>query len=258
MNEPIVTVIICNHNYEEYLGSAIQSALDQSYKHVRICVIDDSSKNVAAVEKVIQSTLFKEGIVSEDMVGDARMWSDTQNTAIFLEGGPYKQAHARNVGMRLYEKTSDFFMILDADDIMHPNKIEILLNAALSSPYIAVAYGDYETINVLNGRRCREFKEPFDFFRLRQECIVHSGSLIRVAALQQIKENGDFFDVDLPPVEDYDLWIRLSERFMFIHIPESLTLVRVHPNNSTNSTTHEHRMSKLQRIFEKIAERERQ
>lgn len=255
-DEPKVTFIICNYNYEQYLGDAIKSALKQTYPNVSVCVIDDSSKNVDQVEEVVKANLFPNGIISEEFVGNMRIWTDNNNSAIFLEGGPYKQAHARNVGMRLYEKNTDFFMILDADDIAHPQKAEVLIKPMLSSNHIAVVYADYETINVLNDRKCREFKEPYDFFRLRQECIVHSGSLVRVSALQHIKENGDFFDIDLPPVEDYDLWMRLSEKFMFVHIPEALTLVRVHPNNSTNTTTHNHRISKLQRIYEKIAKRE--
>lgn len=254
-SQPSVTFIIANHNYEAYLGDAIQSALAQTHKNVNVCVIDDSSKDVDAVERVIKQNLFPKGVSDEDMTDNRRTWSDGKHSAIFLSDGPYKQAYARNVGIQAYLNQTDFFAILDADDMVHPRKIEMMLQPMLLHQAIGATYADYTTINDENDMKCREFKEPYDFFRLQAECIVHSGALIRKLALLEVMENGQFFDIELPPVEDYDMWIRLSEKFLFVHIPESLTTVRVHRNNSTNTTTHDFRVERLRRIFEKAAAR---
>lgn len=41
--EPLVSIIINNYNYDRFLGEAIQSALDQSYVRTEIVVVDDGS-----------------------------------------------------------------------------------------------------------------------------------------------------------------------------------------------------------------------
>ena len=38
-----VTVVICNFNYAQFIGKAIDSALAQDYPFVRVMVIDDGS-----------------------------------------------------------------------------------------------------------------------------------------------------------------------------------------------------------------------
>ena len=43
MSQPLVTIAITCYNYAEYVAQAIESALDQSYDHLEVIVIDDGS-----------------------------------------------------------------------------------------------------------------------------------------------------------------------------------------------------------------------
>lgn len=40
---PLVAIVIINHNYSEFVGQAIESALAQTYPRTEIYVIDDGS-----------------------------------------------------------------------------------------------------------------------------------------------------------------------------------------------------------------------
>jgi glycosyltransferase involved in cell wall biosynthesis len=249
--EPRVTFIIAHHNYQEYLGGAVDSALSQTYNNIHVCVVDDCSEDQNAVKEILEEKAG--GFDSIEVDSEIKYVSEkiTYVQLISHSGKSYKQAYARNRGMEACWDDTDYFAILDADDENYPTKIEKCVAALEKNPRAGAAYTDTNIINVANGRIVHEYREPFDNFRLIQECIVHSGCILRKTALAQVLENGVVFDEEMPPCEDYDLWIRIAEKFLIVHVPEPLVLVRVHPQNSTNTSTHNHRVSRIQRIHEK-------
>ena len=250
---PRVTFIIAHHNYQQYLGKCIDSALNQTYKNIHVCVIDDCSNDQESVLQIVGGKA--QGWTSHELVDSGFIYTSPKITYIQLipkhDGSSYKQAYARNRGMEACWDNTDYFAILDADDENYPTKIEECVEVLENNPQVGAVYTDTHIVKVENDRLVREYREPYDYFRLVQECIVHSGCVISKAALQNVLENGLVFDEDVPPVEDYDLWLRLAEKYLFYHIPKALVLVRVHPQNSTNTSTHEYRVKQLQKIFHK-------
>jgi len=249
---PRVTFIIAHHNYQEYLDGCIKSALAQTYPNIKICIIDDCSEDRQSLEDIVEK--FDRVIRMENLSKTPNL--DTHRgkkiTTIYITDQNHGQAYARNRGIEDMWNDTDIFAILDADDENYPTKIEECIKPFLLHPNeIGAVYADTAIYNVDTQTLTHEYREPFDIYRLIQECIVHSGCLISKFAMENVLENGLVFDEDMPPCEDYDLWIRISERFMIEHVPQILTFVRVHSQNSTNTTTHEHRMSKLRRIHEK-------
>ncbi len=138
---------------------------------------------------------------------------------------------------------------------MYPTKVEECVKVMAESPEIGLVYADHDTLNITTHRKVREYREPFSQLRLQQECIVHSGSAITKLALEQTKEKTGYFDINLPPVEDYDLWLRISEKFMVVHIPQSLSLVRVQPNNCTFTITQKYWVQQHQKLRQKFLNR---
>lgn len=259
MDEPRVTFIIAHHNYQQYLKEAIDSAVNQNYNNIHICVIDDCSEDQNSVREILEDfTTWS----SQTYENGGSVFKSEQFTYIELVHsglGSYKQAYARNRGIEACWNDSDFFAILDADDMNYAGKISACLKPMLEYPdEIGGVYADTIICNYQTGNTVREYREPFDAFRLIQECIVHSGCVLSKKALEQVLENGVVFDESLPPVEDYDLWVRLAEKFLLVHLPLPLTYVRVHKQNSTNTTTHEHRMNMLRRLHEKRLARQQQ
>lgn len=228
-----VTYIICNHNYGKYIAEAIQSAKNQTYNDIHICVIDDGSTDDSW--RIIMDELFLHQEVKEDTLSNGLIKVYTKNyTAIKLPKscGP---STARNIGIKLTLDFTDVYAILDADDINYNTKIEKCVNILKSDDNIGMVYADYIIYDVNLETTTHEYKEPYDKHRLSQECIIHSGSLIRKSALVDTEENTGYYDMNLRCVEDWDLWLRISEKYLAYHIAEPLSFVRVHQNNSTNS-----------------------
>lgn len=253
MEQPKVTFIIANHNYQEFLGSAVDSALSQTYPNIHVCVIDDCSNNQQEVLSII-SEKASGNFIDQEFQDNQIVYRSDKITFIQLlkDSGSYHQAYARNRGIEACWNDSEFFAILDADDENYPTKIEECIQPMLDHPEeIGGVYGDTIIENAQTGNTVREYREPFDGYKLVRECIVHSGCVLSKKALEKVLENGLVFDEELPPCEDYDLWVRLAEHFLLVHIPHPLTFVRVHKMNSTNTTTHEWRIGRIKKLHEK-------
>lgn len=235
---PQPTILICNHNYGHYVQDAIDSAFAQEYpiKPV-ICVVDDKSTDDSE-EKIIRELFsgdFKrpEEIIQENGI---RILKRDERIAIFLPAcqGP---SMARNIGIEVTKHFTDFYMILDADDVMKPSKTAQFAQALFIADIVGVVYADYDILNVETGNIIREYKEPYSRERLLKECIVHSGAGIKKQALLDVADQFGYYDINMRTAEDYELWIRISKKYMIQHIAEPLTLVRVHSQNSTNTVS---------------------
>lgn len=115
-----VSIIIPAYNAERWIGSALESALNQTWPHTEIIVVDDgSSDNTFAVAKAYESVQLK--VVRQENLGAAA----ARNTAIS-------------------ESQGDFIQYLDADDLLSPNKVEEQVILLQSNPgYLAVSRALY-------------------------------------------------------------------------------------------------------------------
>jgi len=234
MSLPRVTVLIANRNYENYLLQAIGSTIGQTYSNIQICIIDDAStdKSVQVVNDFFSRfNDVKRGAINPNIDLLMAIEDNRKYTAICCKNnlGP---SGARNIGIDVTLNETEIYAILDADDFMYPNKIERCVQKFLNYPDVGVVYANYDILNVATNNLIREYKWPFSRQHLLNECIVHSGSLIKKDVLLAIKEPTGYYDVNLTVAEDWDLWLRASEKCTVAHIPESLTCVRNHNQSS--------------------------
>ncbi len=97
-HQPLVSILINNYNYGGFIAEAIESALNQTYPHLEIIVVDDgSTDNSRDIIKNYQGKIIP----------------------IFKENGG--QASAFNVGFAASQ--GDIICFLDADDLFVPEKI---------------------------------------------------------------------------------------------------------------------------------------
>jgi glycosyltransferase involved in cell wall biosynthesis len=225
-----VTTIIAHKDYTEYLNKAIASAKNQTYPN-KICVIDDGSKDQ---DSVIRTVFGYDAVNITHLPNNSGKLLENVNCQLFLmnrNGGP---SAARNVGIKHNIEWTDAFQILDADDQMMPNKIELLVEEMEKDwKNIGIVYADY--IIDKGDYQVMEFKHPYSKSLLSKECIIHSGSLINKSLFLSV----GLYDESFRVCEDYDLWLRGCERFIALHVPEPLTLVLDHDQNSTNTVHNE-------------------
>lgn len=233
-----VTIIIAHQNYQQYLSECLESAKNQGYK-CKIVLVDDGSDDQEMVRRIANIDLFTSPPETYLVTDDGEVTTDGYNYLICL-GEKHGPSYARNRAIDLTINETDYYLILDADDMISPFKVQAMLSVLKRYPQLGVAYGDYNIFNVHTGMTKREYKEPYTLQDLYRHCIVHSGSLIKKEALvfaKEIDSTGQYFDERLRCAEDYDLWLRICKRYVFAHVPESLTVVRVHNKNSTESVS---------------------
>jgi len=259
MTLPTVTILIANYNDEEYLDRAIESAVNQDYPGpMQICIVDDGSTDnswdviVPYINSPAKDTHSHLDVTFSRVLGGR--FGNTKIIAIKNENsGP---SQARNVGIEYTIGETDIYAILDSDDEMYENKVsECVPIFEQGSGMIGVVYADYDTFHTSTDKTIREYKEPFNRKRLVRECIVHSGSLISKEALRVVYEDTGYYDKTMRTCEDYDLWMRISEKFIIAHVPKSLTLVRVTGDNSSFIVNQEVWQKNWIRVMQKMQER---
>lgn len=110
-DSPLVSILINNYNYAQFLGNAIESAFHQTYKNVEIIVVDDGS--------------------TDNSLEILEKYSDRILAVPKPNGG---QASAFNMGVA--KSQGDILCFLDADDLFTPEKVEEVVNVFQAHPEV--------------------------------------------------------------------------------------------------------------------------
>jgi glycosyltransferase involved in cell wall biosynthesis len=110
MTEPLVSILIPAYNAEKYIKATIRSALDQTWRKKEIIIVDDGSVD-GTLQEARRFSSRKVRIESQANAGAAA---------------------ARNKAYQLCN--GDFVQWLDADDLLHPDKIALQMQAFAVRP----------------------------------------------------------------------------------------------------------------------------
>ena len=212
-----VGVIIPNYNNAHYLGSAIQSILNQTFTDYEIIVVDDGSTDN-----------------SRDVVsvfgGKVRyIWQENKGL-----GG------ARNTG--ILASNAEFVGLLDADDEWKPDYLEKMMSLVQNYPEAVVYYSSAQGMDA-SGKdlpqtfgRTTSSNEIYQNL-LRANFIIPSTVVFRRAVIVDV---GLFEEKnrDLHGCEDWDLWLRLAPSHPFAGTAESLVRYRLHTQTFSANPRH--------------------
>ncbi len=134
------------------------------------------------------------------------------------------QSCAINKGFK--QATGQIFNWLNSDDILMPSAVRIAVHYLMKYSDIGLVYGDRTTIdekgNFLSLTQVPSFSEKIFRHHLR---IPQETTFFR----REIWYEVDGVDEGLKYCMDYDLFVKLSKRTQFYHIPFVLGSYRKHP-----------------------------
>lgn len=210
MQNPLVSVVMPVYNGAAFLAEAIESVLGQTHASVELIVVDDGSTDA-----------------SPQIIGrhGERLVAIRQNNA--------GVAAARNAGIAAAR--GEFVAFLDQDDWWLPEKLlkQLVLfqrDARVGLTYTAVTFYD--------DRVGRLVPDPYPDVRrqiLSGNCyeplllnnpIVNSSVAVRRGVLLAV--GGCDTHLAGNTVQDYDLWLRVAKVCRFAHLPDPLTIYRLH------------------------------
>lgn len=213
----VVTVVMPAYNASRYIKEAIESVLIQTYKDFELIVIDDGSTDTTP------------DIIDDLAKKDSRIHLITQSN----QG----VANALNGAIEL--ATTRWIVVMHADDIMMPNRIERQLEFVYSNPDIVVAGSFILYINE-RGRIVGKFKSPLTTREIVWEYVqkneliglTHPSVIMRKDVVEEVGGYRNQF----VPAEDIDLWNRIVEKGYGILVqPKYLLKYRLHSSAASVS-----------------------
>lgn len=125
---PLISVIITNYNYAQYVGESIKSVLAQTYKNMEVIIIDDGSTDESC------------RVIEQYARDDIRV--------NFVRQKNRGVVPTRNLGLDLAQ--GEYLIFIDADDLIPRNFIEEMYKTALKANG-DVAYCDLQMFGKIRG-----------------------------------------------------------------------------------------------------------
>ena len=191
---PLVSVIICTYNRPAPLQMALHSVLQQDIQDFEIIVVDDGSDPCVELQAVHGERVR---LVRSDHGGIGSARSEALK-------------HVRGA----------FVAYCDDDDEWKPNHLSTLLAFLLDHPEVDLVYADSEW----EQEGCHPsvaFSIDYDLSELLSNNYIFATDVMH--RTQAAREVGGF-DASLQASEDWDLWLRMSQRCVLWHLRSALSI----------------------------------
>ena len=202
-----VSVIVPSFNAEAFLSDAVKSVLNQTWRELELIIVNDGSTD----ETMALAEQFGDGDRRVKIV-------DKPN------GGP---SSARNAGIAA--ASGDAVCFLDADDILLQDKVRRQVAFLERFPGCDLVYSDYyigdKELTPIWLECVRPPTVRMDEYLLYRNRFAPMCPLLRS---RLVSATGGFNEA-LRAGEDWDYWIRASQRGQFCYLPGPVGVYRTHP-----------------------------
>ena len=219
IKKPLVSVVIPTYNHAFFLGKALESVINQTFKNWEAIVIDNNSTD--DTNKVVNK------------INDPRVkYLKINNNGVI--------ARSRNLGIKFAK--GDWIAFLDSDDWWSKEKLEICLNN--TDDNVDLIYHDLE-VKYKNTKfsvkkkifKGRQLKYPvlIDLLEsgiIKGNAIGNSSVLVRKNILNKI--GGINENIKLVGSEDYNTWLRVAQiTDQFKYLKKNLGYILIHDTNTS-------------------------
>jgi len=203
-DQPLVSVVTATYNMAQYVVEAVESILSQTYTNIEAVVVDDGSRD------------------------------DTQQVlARYTDNPQVKLIHQENAGQTVAKNrglsacTGQMIGFCDSDNAWLPDKIAAQMAVFASNPSLGVVYGDVQFIDDKgHNLPTPAVRRPSGHITgplLANNFVPFNTCLVPRRILDEVGG----FDESLSMAIDYDLWLRISTRYPFHHLPKVLARYRI-------------------------------
>lgn len=227
--QPLVTIIVPAYNHEKYIDEALDSIEQQTYPHIQVIVLDDSSKD--ATLQCAQA--WQQRNATKKRFPYVHVEQNTQNLG----------AHATiNRGLAMAQ--GDWLTILNSDDRYHPTRIQRLVERAGETGadllFTGVRVIDEKGSRYVQSRLAAEIESATDFSDaypslsfalLKKNLAISTGNLFFSRHLHE--KVGDFRPMKY--CHDWDFLLRAILVTEPVMITSFLYDYRIHGTNSFSS-----------------------
>lgn len=201
--QPLISVLITTYNTGQYIKQSINSVLNQSFQQFQIIIVDDGSTD--NTEEVVKN-IYSEKIYYYKIPHSGR-------------------SKALNYGLLLCK--ADWVAILDADDLWHPNKLQMQVPFLNGTNILLATNAAYFAGNkflfVIDAPRSQ-----VDLIKLLSlHGLIHSSVIYNKNYI--LLKGG--YNEELYVGVDYDLLLRIMNEVKYIPIREYLTFIRKRKNS---------------------------
>ena len=219
---PLVTVILTVFTRTTWLADAITSVLSQTNPDLELLVTDDANQ-----------------IQTRDLC--ARFKHDAR---LRYRANPAPLGVPLNLAAALGEARGKHLVILNDDDLLHPQMLQKLIEPLQQNPRSVLAFGNHDVIDAQGAplpaetrRLMRErgrlslpaglIQQPFDF-AVRGGLMLGMGCLVRADAIDR-----SWLVNEVAGAYDFWLAVKLATRGQFHFVPETLMSWRQHADSIT-------------------------
>ncbi|HVZ97125.1 MAG TPA: glycosyltransferase family 2 protein [Chitinophagaceae bacterium] len=201
---PLVSVLMTSYNREKFIGDALESVLNSTYKNLELLVVDDcSSDNTVAIAKryALQDPRISV-YINEENLGDYH----NRNRAISYSKGKY-------------------IKFVDSDDIIYPQSLEIFVMSM--ERFSDAAVGIMSNIS--------QDEKPYPYLMLPKEAyryhffkngLFDTGPTALIFRADKIKTIGGFSGKRY--IGDSEINLRLAAKWPVVKLASSLVFWRRH------------------------------
>lgn len=208
---PIISVLMPVYNAKRYLIAALESILNQTFQDFEFLIVDDGSTDGSlAILKQYAAVDHRIHLVSRPNTG-----------------------HVVALNEMLAKATGKYIARMDADDIALPERFAKQVAFLEQRPEVVCVGGGYQIIDECDRLLLYHLNMPEQdeenqrFSLMGHTTICHPCAMFRRDVLQQV----GYYNPDLIPAEDLDLWLRLGEVGKLANLNEPILKYRFHSHS---------------------------